>query len=206
VITAVITFGRSASGGFVVRIPSTGAFTSGPPTANAPSTTSAPSQVAQYGYDGATVARLEKATGLSRGAIFHYFAGKKDLFVEVAVDVTRRYIGTITTGGIAEALHEIAKEDPELLAVLIETEFRLRRDEDFMQRMQATSQEELPALDAWLQEQRESGAFRTDIEWIHLAHFAIIVINGLALRIAAGDETDVETVVQLLDDALRPQA
>ena len=31
---------------------------------------------AQYGYEGATVARLEKATGKTRGAIFHHFADK----------------------------------------------------------------------------------------------------------------------------------
>ena len=55
---------------------------------------------ARYGYDGATVARLEEATGLSRGAIFHYFDGKKDLFAEVAADVNRRYVGVITAGGL----------------------------------------------------------------------------------------------------------
>ena len=44
VITAVITFGRSASGGFVVRIPSTGALTRGPPSENAASTTRAAPQ------------------------------------------------------------------------------------------------------------------------------------------------------------------
>jgi hypothetical protein len=33
-----------------------------------------------------------------------------------------------------------------------------------------------------------------------------MVINGLALRISGGDETDIETVVRLLEDALRPQA
>jgi hypothetical protein len=33
-----------------------------------------------------------------------------------------------------------------------------------------------------------------------------MVTNGMALRIAGGDETHVETVVQLLEDALRPQA
>ncbi len=31
---------------------------------------------AQYGYDGATVRRLEETTGLSRGAIFHHFKDK----------------------------------------------------------------------------------------------------------------------------------
>jgi hypothetical protein len=32
-----------------------------------------------------------------------------------------------------------------------------------------------------------------------------MVTNGLALRIASGDETDVETVVRLLEDALHPR-
>lgn len=160
---------------------------------------------AQYGYDGATVTRLEEATGLSRGAIFHYFGGKKDLFAAVAADVNRRYIELIASEGLAETLREIAREDPEFLAVLIETESRLRRDEDFVRRMEAQWEEQRPTLAEWFQAQAESGAFRTDVEWPNLARFATIVTNGLALRIAGGDETDVETVVRLLDDALRPQ-
>jgi AcrR family transcriptional regulator len=160
---------------------------------------------AKYGYEGATVARLEEATGLSRGAIFHYFRGKKDLFSAVAVDVNRRYIGLMTTGGLAEALRALATEDPALVAVLIETQLRLRRDEDFVQRMEETMREVAPAFETWFEDQRASGAFRTDLEWPHLARFATIVTNGLALRVGTGDETDVETVVQLLDDALRPQ-
>ena len=35
---------------------------------------------AEYGYDKATVRRLEKAIGLSRGAIFHHFRDKDTLF------------------------------------------------------------------------------------------------------------------------------
>jgi AcrR family transcriptional regulator len=160
---------------------------------------------AKYGYDGATVARLEEATGLSRGAIFHYFDGKKNLFSAVAADINRHYIELIATEGLAEALREIANEDPEFLAVLIETESRLRHDEDFVRRMEAQWEEERPALAEWFQRQVETGVFRTDIDWPNLARFATMVTNGLALRIAGGDETDVETVVQLLGDALRPQ-
>lgn len=160
---------------------------------------------AQYGYDGATVARLEDATGLSRGAIFHYFDGKTDLFGAVAADVNRRYIELMATQGLAETLREIANEDPELLAVLIETEFRLRRDEDFVRRLETRWEEQRPALAEWFRDQAESGAFRTDIDWIHLLRFATMVINGLALRVAGGDETDVETVMRLLEDALGPQ-
>ncbi len=161
---------------------------------------------AEYGYEGATVARLEAATGLSRGAIFHYFENKKDLFVSVAADVNRRFIGVITKGGLAEALREIARQDPELLAGLIETEARLRTDEDFVRRLESMSEELQPALAEWFQEQATSGAFRSDIDWPDLARFATMVTNGLALRVAGGDETNIETVVRLLDDAIRPQA
>ncbi|HEY7208008.1 MAG TPA: helix-turn-helix domain-containing protein, partial [Gaiellaceae bacterium] len=39
---------------------------------------------AENGFEGATVARLEQATGLSRGAIFNYFSSKDALFLELA--------------------------------------------------------------------------------------------------------------------------
>jgi len=41
---------------------------------------------ARHGYEGATVRRLEEATGLSRGAIFHHFRDKESLFIAVAED------------------------------------------------------------------------------------------------------------------------
>lgn len=45
---------------------------------------------AEYGYDGATVRRLEEVTGLSRGAIFHHFKDKDGLFLALAhEDATR---------------------------------------------------------------------------------------------------------------------
>jgi AcrR family transcriptional regulator len=50
---------------------------------------------ARYGYDGATVVRLEEETGLSRGAIFYYFANKTELFVAVAHDLNSRFVGLI---------------------------------------------------------------------------------------------------------------
>jgi len=45
---------------------------------------------------------------------------------------------------------------------------------------------------------------RKDLELDDLVRFAAIVVNGLALRIAGGYETNVDSVVRLLDDALRP--
>ncbi len=159
---------------------------------------------ASYGYHGATVARLEAATGLSRGAIFHYFEDKEDLFMALGVDANRRYVEAITTGGFAEAIHAITNESPELIVVLQELEMRLIQDEDFRLRIAASTAEQRDRLEAWFQEQRASGGMRTDIEWDDLVRFAGIVVNGLALRIAGGYETNVDTVVRLLDDAPRP--
>ena len=48
---------------------------------------------ARHGYEGATVVRLEEATGLSRGAIFNYFPNKQALFV-AATPGSRRTCAT----------------------------------------------------------------------------------------------------------------
>ena len=158
---------------------------------------------AQHGYDGATVTRLEAETGLSRGAIFHYFADKKELLVTLGDEVNRRYVEAVTAGGFPQAIRELAREDPDLLAVLIETEARLNHDEDFSRRMEASSAALRPQLEAWIEEQQASGALRGDLDWRDVARFANIVVNGLALRMVRGEETNVEKVAQLLDDAIK---
>ncbi len=45
---------------------------------------------AEYGYDKATVRRLEQTIGLSRGAIFHHFRDKDTLFFELAREDAER--------------------------------------------------------------------------------------------------------------------
>lgn len=159
---------------------------------------------ARYGYNGATVARLEKATGLSRGAIFNYFDGKEDLFLALGVDANRRYVEAIMAGGFAKALYEIAHESPELMGVLIEIEMRLGQNKSFRRRIEASTAEQRDRLEAWFEEQRDSGGVRADLDYGDLVRFAGIVVNGLALRIACGYETNVDSVARLLDDALRP--
>ena len=47
---------------------------------------------ARHGYEGATVARLEEETGLSRGAIFNYYESKEALFVELVRRSSDRFV------------------------------------------------------------------------------------------------------------------
>src|SRR5437763_16275539 len=94
---------------------------------------------AELGYEGATVAKLEEATGLSRGAIFHYFENKNDLFVELAMEMNTRFGDLLLESGVDTAFRALTAENPEWLAVLTETESRMRQDRDFVRRLDAKS-------------------------------------------------------------------
>ena len=142
---------------------------------------------AGYGYDGATVKRLEEATGLSRGAIFHYFENKNDLFVELALETNTRFGDVLLESGLDAAFRALAAEDPEWLGVLIETESRMRHDEDFVQRLTAKAADAAPRTQEWFQREQEAGRLRADLEWLEVGRFVTSLLNGLALRVAGGD-------------------
>jgi AcrR family transcriptional regulator len=158
---------------------------------------------AKHGYEGATVARLEEETGLSRGAIFHYFNSKLDLFVELASSDNIGYQQLLLDEGLDAVLRAIVSADRDWLGVLIETESKLLHDPEFQRRIETPADHRERLLDGF-RERQTDGTFRSDIDAAELTRFAAIVINGLALRIAAGDPTDVETVIRLVNDALRP--
>ena len=157
---------------------------------------------AEHGYEGATVARLEEATGLSRGAIFHYFENKNDLFVELAMEMNTRFGDLLVDSGLHAAFRALTAESPEWLAVLIETESRMRHDEDFVRRLEAKSADTGPRIREWFEQQQAEGKLRDDVSWVELGRFATSLLNGLALRIAGGDPFDVEAMLQLLDSAI----
>lgn len=160
---------------------------------------------AEHGYEGATVARLEEATGLSRGAIFHYFENKNDLFVELAMEMNTRFGDTLFDSGLDEAFRALTSVSPDWLAVLIETESRLRHDEDFVQRFEAKAADVSPRIRDWFREEQAEGRLRDDVSWEELGRFITSVLNGLALRVAAGDPFDIETQLRLLNDAIAPR-
>lgn len=161
----------------------------------------------RYGYEGATVARLEEEIGLSRGAIFHYFDSKLDLFVQLAYADNNRYVSLLTEQGIEAVLRAIAAADRDWLNVLIETEVRLRHDPELERRMagmqQRAQEEQEGRLLASFEQAQAEGRLRTDLELRDVVDFTTILINGLALRIANGDPMSIDAFVRLVTDALR---
>lgn len=159
---------------------------------------------AEHGYEGATVARLEEATRLSRGAIFHYFENKNDLFVELAMETSTRFGDILIEGGLHEAFRAMAAESPEWLGVLIETEGRLRHDEDFVRRFEARASVAAPRIPEWFEQQQAAGKLRADVSSLEIGRFVVSLLNGVALRVAGGEPFDVEAMLQLLDRAINP--
>jgi TetR/AcrR family transcriptional regulator, transcriptional repressor of aconitase len=160
---------------------------------------------AEYGYKGATVARLEEATGVSRGAIFHYFENKADLFVELAMEMNTRFGDLVVGSGLHEAFRALTSESPEWLAVLIETESQMRHDEDFVRRFEAKAADVGPRISEWFEQQQAAGKLRSDVSWVEISRFTTSLLNGLALRVAGGDPFEIEAMLQLLDDAIAPR-
>jgi AcrR family transcriptional regulator len=158
---------------------------------------------AEFGYEGATVARLEGATGLSRGAIFNYFASKEDLFLELAVEDARRISDVWVNEGLPAVVEDVLELDPDWLGVYLELVRRVRTDREFHRRLEERQQEVVPVNRARIEEAQRTGELRDDFEAKDLGRFVNLVLNGLALAIASGDETpSAELVIRLLDDAV----
>src|SRR5258705_10511640 len=62
---------------------------------------------AEYGYDRATVRRLEQTIGLSRGAIFHHFRDKDTPFFELAHEDAERMAAVASREGLVQGRRDM---------------------------------------------------------------------------------------------------
>jgi AcrR family transcriptional regulator len=158
---------------------------------------------AEHGYEGATVARLEQAIGLSRGAIFNYFDSKEDLFVELAVQDSQRISDVWVNEGIEALVRAVTELDPAWLGVNLELVRRVRTDPEFRERIERRQEPFAPVNRARLERAQREGEIRADLGPSEIGAFVNLVLNGLALQRASGDEPPpVDLVVRLIEDAI----
>jgi TetR/AcrR family transcriptional regulator, transcriptional repressor of aconitase len=160
-----------------------------------------------HGYEGATVVRLERETGLSRGAIFNYFPSKDDLFLALA-DLDADRLGRLWADeGIEAVIRALCEEDPAWLGAYLEVSRRLRTDESFRDRWAQRAPEAEERLKARLEAARDAGEIRADVPLAAVGRFAGIVLDGLALRLAAGyPAPDPAELLELLESAIGGRA
>jgi AcrR family transcriptional regulator len=160
---------------------------------------------ARWGFDGATVPRLEEEIGLSHGAIFNHFENKLDLFLELAIREHQRWDRIWRDEGFEALARTIVDEDPAWLGVLLEFERRLRTDPQLRARARRHLEEDDSVEHTWLERERAAGRVRMDLPADVILGFLHLLLEGLALARTAPDaEIDVEPILMLARHAIEP--
>jgi AcrR family transcriptional regulator len=160
---------------------------------------------AQHGYEGATVARLEEATGLSRGAIFNYFPSKWALFSALAEEDQHRLAELWLEQGFAAVLRWVAEQRPDWIGLYLEVHRQLRTNpvmrEQWMRRGSVVTER----LREQGREQQARGELRRDVSYDDIGRFLGLVVDGLVLNASVGRDYDVESLLKLVVGAIGPQ-
>jgi len=166
----------------------------------------------RFGYEGATVRRLEQATGLSRGAIFHHFRDKDALFFALAEQDVQRMVDVVAADGLVQVMRELLASPDSLetgwTGTFLEVARRSRTDESFRERWRGRSVALSAAIRERLERQAAAGVLRTDLPVGVLARYLELVLDGLVAGLAGGrpapdDERALGAVLDLVEGAVR---
>src|SRR6201993_4032136 len=161
---------------------------------------------AEYGYDKATVRRLEQAIGLSRGAIFHHFRDKDTLFFELAREDAERMAAVASREGLIQVMREMlnAPDQFDWLATRLEIARKLRHDPAFSRGWAERSEELAAATTDRLRRQKEAHRVRDDVPGDVLQCYLELVLDGLVARLASGEDPQrLAAVLDLVENSMR---
>ena len=147
---------------------------------------------AEYGYEQATVRRLEQAIGLSRGAIFHHFKDKEALFIELARLDAQRMAQIVARHGLVQIMRDVLADAAEdegsvsWLGTRLEVSRRLRTDPAFRTEWKQQASELTHAVQERLTRQRDAGVVRADVPISVLTTYLELTFEGLVSHLAMG--------------------
>lgn len=161
---------------------------------------------AEYGYDKATVRRLEQAIGMSRGAIFHHFRDKDALFFRAGAR------GYRANGGCSiprrphrcDARHACRARPVRLAGHQVGDRTQLRNDPDFSRGWAERSAELAAATTDRLRRQKQANRVRDDVPSDVLRCYLDLVLDGLLARLASGEDPQrLAAVLDLVENSVR---
>ena len=159
---------------------------------------------ARHGYEGATVARLEEETGLSRGAIFSYFENKEALFIALVRRSSDRFVEIWLEQGYRALLEAVTHEDPEWLSVQIEAARRVRTDEKFREQISRLLEETEERRQSRLDRLR--AVTRDDVPIAVIAQLLGMLANGVAFaRVTDDPMPDLDQLMTLIETGVAPR-
>ncbi len=163
---------------------------------------------AEFGYEGATVRRLEQTIGLSRGAIFHHYRDKDTLFFELAREDAERMAEVASREGLIQVMRDLlaAPDQFDWLTTRLEIARKLRNDPAFHQGWADRSAELSDATTERLRRQKLAGKLRDDVPGDVLHTYLDLVLDGLVARLASGERSDrLSAVLDLVEASVRQQ-
>ena len=163
---------------------------------------------ARYGYEGATVVRLEKEIGLSRGAIFNWYPSKEELFIALAARDNERLLLLFAEEGLEAILDALLRDDPDWLAVYLEFGRRLRTDAELRERWKSIAPEDARERSrGWIEEGQAAQRLRSDVSAREIGQFLGVILDGIAVQRALGfDAPAPELLYRLTRDAIGAHA
>lgn len=162
---------------------------------------------ARFGYEGATVRRLEESTGLSRGAIFHHYRDKDALFLALAEQDAGRMADVVAEQGLVQVMRELVADPSGVrgwLGTRLEVSRRLRTEPEFRERWSAHSAALTRATRERLERQARTGTLRDDVPVAVVAQYLELVLEGLISHLAMGLRADdMGPVLDLVEATVR---
>ncbi|VZH85287.1 TetR/AcrR family transcriptional regulator [Corynebacterium rouxii] len=161
---------------------------------------------AEHGYEGATVRRLEETVGKSRGAIFHHFSDKENLFLALAREDAARMAEVVAENGLVEVMRDMLAhpERHDWLATRLEITKMLRTDPSFRNRWIEHQRVLDDAVLERLQRNAHLGRMRDDVPIDVLHTYLETVLDGFISRLASGGDTEnLERVLDLVEESVR---
>jgi len=157
---------------------------------------------ARHGYQGATVARLEREIGLSRGAIFNYYPDKWSLFLALVARDRHRFQEVLAVEGLDGLLRQMTHENPDWLGVYFELAHQLRTNPERRKHFEDVTPEGVPRslFESW----QRDGVVRADVDLEALIQFYNLVANGIALARSLELAPDVDAMLELLHTGIDP--
>ncbi len=161
---------------------------------------------ATFGYDGATVARLEETIGKSRGAIFHHYRNKDQLFLAVAHEDMRKMAKLAADEGLIGAIRTLVQSDDltDWWGMRVEITRRVNMDPCFAAKWELDQLALRDTVRTRLQEQRASGRIRADVDVETIAQTLELVLEGVLGRLAQQQGTlGLSDALDFVENSLR---
>lgn len=158
---------------------------------------------AHYGFEGATVARLEEATGKTRGAIFHHFGDKESLFLAIAEADAQRQAEVVSERGLVDVMRGMLRdqESNDWFTTRAEILRRLRTDPVFEARWRKHQE----VLDHAVRQRLASNPqMRRDVPVEVVQTYLETVLEGFITKLAAGEAPErLEGMLDLVEQSVR---